>query len=157
MLASHSFLLVSIRTLAYIVYTKRSTRATRRYSKAWNASQFYGGCKRDTLLAFAADRRATELRAAAAPLLLGARRLLQAHRAAIDRYRLSARLSAANPPVPDLMGLLQLRFEHDSSTIRLRDAYDSSAIRARYNILRGVMCFRAIMNMSILLRCCRML
>jgi len=44
------------------------------------------------------------------------------------------------------MGLLQLRFEHDSSTIR-----------ARYNILRGVMCFRAIMNMSILLRCCRML
>ena len=45
-----------------------------------------------------------------------------------------------------LMGLLQLRFEHDSSTIR-----------ARYNILRGVMCFRAIMNMSILLRCCRML
>ena len=63
-----------------------------------------------------------------------------------------------------LMGLLQLRFEHDSSTIRarfgyntLRDAYDSSAIRARCNILRGVMCFRAIMNMSILLRCCRML
>ena len=39
----------------------------------------------------------------------------------------------------------------------LRDAYDSSAIRARYNILRGVMCFRTIMNMSILLRCCRML
>ena len=38
-----------------------------------------------------------------------------------------------------------------------RDAYDSSAIRARYNILRGVMCFRAIMNMSILLCCCRML
>jgi len=31
------------------------------------------------------------------------------------------------------------------------------AIRARYNILRGVMCFRAILNMSILLRCCRML
>ena len=61
-----------------------------------------------------------------------------------------------------LKGLLQLRFEHErleynSSTIRLRDAYDSSAIRARYNILRGVMCFRAIMNMSILLRCCRML
>jgi len=129
-----------------------------------------------TLLAFAADRRATVRRAAAAPLLLGARRLLQAHRAAIDRYRLSARLSAANPPVPDLMGLLQLRFEYDSSTIRLRDAYDSSAIRARYNILRGVMCFRAIiyifirtncshktnkathiMNVSILLRCCRML
>jgi len=43
-------------------------------------------------------------------------------------------------------GLLQLRFE-----------YDSSAIRARYNILRGVMCFRAIMYMSILLGCCRML
>ena len=34
---------------------------------------------------------------------------------------------------------------------------DSSTIRARYNILRGVMCFRAIMNMSILLCCCRML
>jgi len=31
------------------------------------------------------------------------------------------------------------------------------AIRARYNILRGVVCFGAIMNMSILLRCCRML
>jgi len=43
-------------------------------------------------------------------------------------------------------GLLQLRYEHDSSTIR-----------ARHNILRGVMCFRAIMNMSILSRCCRML
>ena len=39
----------------------------------------------------------------------------------------------------------------------LRDAYDSSAIRARYNIVRGVMCFRAIMNMSILSRCCRVL
>jgi len=45
-----------------------------------------------------------------------------------------------------VLGLLQLRYEHDSS-----------AIRARYNILRGVMCFRAIMNMSILSRCCRML
>ena len=45
-----------------------------------------------------------------------------------------------------LMGLLQLRYEHDSSTIR-----------ARYNILRGVMCFRAIMNMSTLSCCCRML
>jgi len=45
-----------------------------------------------------------------------------------------------------VMGLLQLRYEHDSSTIR-----------ARYNILRGVMCFRAIMNMSILSRGCRML
>ena len=45
-----------------------------------------------------------------------------------------------------LMGLLQLRYEHDSTTIRVR-----------YNILRGVMCFRAIMNMSILSRCCRML
>ena len=44
------------------------------------------------------------------------------------------------------MGLLQLRYEHDSTTIRVR-----------YNILRGVMCFRAIMNMSILSRCCRML
>ena len=41
--------------------------------------------------------------------------------------------------------------------IRARFEYDSSAIRARYNILRGVMCFRAIMNMSILSRCCRML
>ena len=45
-----------------------------------------------------------------------------------------------------VMGLLQLRYEHDSSTIRVR-----------YNILRGVMCFRAIMNMSILSCCCRML
>ena len=59
-----------------------------------------------------------------------------------------------------LMGLLQLRYEYDSTTIRLRfgyntlrDAYDSTTIRARYNILRGVMCFRAIMNMSILSRC----
>ena len=31
------------------------------------------------------------------------------------------------------------------------------AIRTRYNILRRVMYFRAIMNMSILSRCCRML
>ena len=61
-----------------------------------------------------------------------------------------------------VMGLLS--YEHDSSTIRarfgyntLRDAYDSSTNRARYNILRGVMCFRAIMNMSILSRFCRML
>jgi len=45
-----------------------------------------------------------------------------------------------------LMGLLQLRYEHDSTTIRVR-----------YNIVRGVMCFRAIMNMSILSRCYRML
>ena len=42
-------------------------------------------------------------------------------------------------------------------SIRARFEYDSSAIRARYNIVRGVMCFRAIMNMSILSRCCRML
>jgi len=41
--------------------------------------------------------------------------------------------------------------------IRARFEYDSSTNRARYNILRGVMCFRAIMNMSILSRCCRML
>jgi len=34
-----------------------------------------------------------------------------------------------------VMGLLHLRYEHDSTTIRVR-----------YNILRGVMCFRAIMN-----------
>ena len=38
--------------------------------------------------------------------------------------------------------------------IRARFEYDSSAIRARYNILRGVMCFRAIMNMSILTGMC---
>jgi len=38
-----------------------------------------------TLLAFAADRLA-----AATPLLLGARRLLQARRAAIDQYYLTA-------------------------------------------------------------------
>jgi len=49
-------------------------------------------------------------------------------------------------PRMSLMGLLQLRYEHDSTTIRVR-----------YNILRGVMRFRAIMNMSILARCCRML
>jgi len=41
--------------------------------------------------------------------------------------------------------------------IRARFDYDSTTIRVRYNILRGVMCFRAIMNMSILLRRCRML
>jgi len=41
--------------------------------------------------------------------------------------------------------------------IRARFEYDSTTIRARYNILRGVMCFRAIINMSILSRCCRML
>ena len=59
---------------------------------------------------------------------------------------------------------IRARFEYDSTTIRLRfgyntlrDAYDSTTIRGRYNILRGVMCFRAIMNMSILSRCCRML
>ena len=31
--------------------------------------------------------------------------------------------------IPALMGLLQLRYEHDSSTIRLRFDYDSSAIQ----------------------------
>ena len=41
--------------------------------------------------------------------------------------------------------------------IRARFEYDSTTIRVRYNILRGVMCIRAIMNMSILSRCCRML
>jgi len=40
---------------------------------------------------------------------------------------------------------------------RLMGLLVTIAIRARYNILRGVMCFRAIMNMTILLRCCRML
>jgi len=45
----------------------------------------------------------------------------------------------------------------DTSTIRVRFDYDLTTIRARYNILRGVMCFRAIMNTSILSRCCRML
>ena len=45
----------------------------------------------------------------------------------------------------------------DTSTIRVRFDYDSTTIRLRYNILRGVMCLRAIMNMSILSRCCRML
>jgi len=39
--------------------------------------------------------------------------------------------------VDAVMGLLQLRYEHDSSTIR-----------ARYNILRGVMCFRAIEHVN---------
>jgi len=46
-------------------------------------SLLYSSCKRDTILAFAADRRSVR-RAAAAPLLLGARR------AAIDRYCLHA-------------------------------------------------------------------
>ena len=47
-------------------------------------SLLYSSCKRDTILAFAADRRSAVRRAAAAPLLLGARR------AAIDRYCLPA-------------------------------------------------------------------
>ena len=66
-----------------------------------------------------------------------------------------------------LNALLQLRFEYDSSAIRARfdyEAYEMPTIRVRYNILqhptrslRGVMRFRAIMNMSILLRCCTVL
>jgi len=47
-------------------------------------SLLYGSCKRDTILTFAAGRRSVVRRAAAAPLLLGARR------AAIDRYCLPA-------------------------------------------------------------------
>jgi len=54
-------------------------------------SAFYGGYTNVPLLAFAAERRA-----AAAPLLLGARRLLQARRAAADRYRLPTRRPTAN-------------------------------------------------------------
>ena len=38
------------------------------------------------------------------------------------------------------MGLLQLRYEHDSSTIRLRFDYDSAT--TRYNTLRGFSCAR---------------
>jgi len=42
---------------------------------------------------------------------------------------------------PDnVMGLLQLRFEHDSSTIRARFEHDTST--ARYNTLRGFSCAR---------------
>ena len=68
-------------------------------------------------------------------------------------HSVSQRRRMRTEPPLEVMGLLQSRFGYNT----LRDAYDSSAIRARYNILRGVMCFRAIMNMSILLRCCRML
>ena len=38
------------------------------------------------------------------------------------------------------MGLLQLRYEHDSSMIRLRFDYDSAT--TRYNTLRGFSCAR---------------
>ena len=48
---------------------------------------------------------------------------------------------------------IRVRFDYVSATTR----YEMRTIRVRYNILRGVMCFRAIMNMSILSRCCRML
>ena len=52
-----------------------------------------------TLLSFAAELCAVVFRAAAAPLLLGARRLLHgAPAAAIDRYRLHAGRPAANSP-----------------------------------------------------------
>ena len=71
-------------------------------------------------------------------------RRVTAIRIVYDQQRF--RLDSDPQQVDSLMGLLQLRFE-----------CDSSAIRARYNILRGVLFFRAIMNMSILLRCCRML
>jgi len=43
-------------------------------------------------------------------------------------------------PYTLLMGLLQLRFEHDSSTIRLRFEHDSAT--TRYNTLRGFSCVR---------------
>ena len=39
-----------------------------------------------------------------------------------------------------VMGLLQLRFEHDSSTIRARFEHDTST--TRYNTLRGFSCAR---------------
>jgi len=55
---------------------------------------------------------------------------------------------------------IRVRIECDSSTIRLRgvrDAYDSSTIQHPTRSLQGVMRFRAIMNMSILLRCCTVL
>ena len=63
-------------------------------------------------------------------------RRVTAIRIVYDQQRF--RLDSDPQQVDSLMGLLR-------------------AIRARYNILRGVLCFRAIMNMSILLRCCRML
>ena len=43
-------------------------------------------------------------------------------------------------PSTPLMGLLQLRFEHDSSTIRARCEHDTST--TRYNTLRGFSCAR---------------
>ena len=44
---------------------------------------------------------------------------------------------------PAVMGLLQLRYEHDSSTIRLRFDYDSTTIRlqhatTRYEVFRAL-------------------
>ena len=40
----------------------------------------------------------------------------------------------------EVMGLLQLRYEHDSSTIRVRFEHDSTT--TRYNTLRGFLCAR---------------
>jgi len=51
---------------------------------------------------------------------------------------------------------LEIRY-HDALWVTVPKGPITTAIRARYNIPRGVMCFRAIMNVSILLRCCRML
>ena len=48
---------------------------------------------------------------------------------------------------------IRARFNYEG----VRDAYDSSTIQHPTRSLRGVMWIRAIMNMSILLRCCTVL
>ena len=68
---------------------------------------------------------------------------------AVRRWNATQSVAAYGP----ITIAIRARFGYNT----LRDAYDSSAIRARYNIVRGVTCFRAIMNMSTLSRCCRVL
>jgi len=86
------------------------------------------------------------------------------HGACADDEARSSAAAAAEKLAPNCKaGQCPLRWKNTITcgpitiAIRARFEYDSSAIRARYNIVRGVMCFRAIMNMSILSRCCRML
>ena len=118
-------------------------------------------CSVTAAAAAAAAAVAVRVKTGVTPAILS-RRFFSRH--FIARWSRSVRLCSCTPRLCRVMGLLQLRYEHDSSTIRLRFDYDSATtryemrtIRVRYNILRGVMCFRAIMNMSILSRCCRML
>jgi len=59
------------------------------------------------------------------------------------RQRRGCDLNPGRPSAPEsstLMGLLQLRFEHDSSTIPARFEHDTST--TRYNTLRGLLCAR---------------